>query len=348
MTRQYSVAKAFAGLLGKKGTLEAPEFDRHCEVAQVSNEAYFRSYSDLPSRSSVPMPGSQAGAREQRFFCPYDEIFHRDLEAGNTGGQTIAKYPPALYKSLQPNSIAGRCTWLTGLRGNLPIVDATPAPTNWPGELGTINESDQTFTQNVMTPFLLSGQLKITKQLLLTATAGSDLYLRQELTRSIFAQLGGAVLIGAGPGSNQPVGVLNTPSVNAVTLGTPTTWLEIVDCEVSAATANVTDFTDFVYVVTPAQLGLQKTTERGSGLSSFLTNDDGKTNGFDTLPTTILGTSAKLISGPLNLIMLGIWGSGVEILIDQWTGMANGLVIVTIYLFADVLVRYPGAFTIGN
>jgi hypothetical protein len=348
MQRQYLVARAFAGLLGKNGTLEAPEFDRHCEVAQESNEAYIRDPDRAPSRLNVPANGSQKGGREQRFFCPFDEIFRRDMEASTSGGQTIAKYPPSLYKSLQPGSPAARCTWLTGLRGNLPIVDATPAPTNWPGELGTTNESDQTFTQNVMSPVLISGQLKISKQLLLTASPGSDVYLRQELTRSIFALLGGAVLTGAGTGSHEPVGIVNTVGVNTVTLASPPTWSEIVGCEVSAATANVTDFTDFVYCVSPAELGVQKETAKGSGLLGQLTEPDGTTNGYDTLPTTILSTGAKLVAGPFDFVLLGLWGSGFEILIDQWTQAGSGLVVVTIFLYCDVLVRHPEAFVVGN
>jgi hypothetical protein len=348
MQRSYSVAKAFAGLLGKSGTLEAPEFDRHCECAQESNGSYIRDPESIPNRLNVPTNGSQKGAKEQHFFCPYDEIFRRDLEASNTGGQTIAKYPPSLYKSLQPNSIASRCTWLPSLRGNLPIIDATPTPTNWPGELGTINESDQTFTQNVMSPVLISGQLKISKQLLLTASPGSDVYLRQELIRSIFAQLGGVVLNGAGPGSKQPTGITNTVGVNSLTLGSPPLWSEIIGCEVAAATANVSDFGDFVYAVSPAELGILKETPKGSGLLGQLTEPDGKTNGYDTLPTTILSTGAKLVSGPFDLVLLGLWGSGFEVLIDQWTQSGSGLVVVTIFLYCDVLVRHPEAFTIGN
>jgi hypothetical protein len=334
MKRNYSLSHAFAAMMSKSEMLEAPEFDRDCEVESSWRQA------------SISADTRVRG--EYRFFAPFDEIFRRDLEASNTGGQTIAKYPPALYKSLQPDSPAARCTWLPNLRGNLPIVDATQAPTNWPGELGTINESDQTFTQNVMSPVLISGQLKISKQLLLTASPGSDVYLRQELTRSIFAQLGGAVLNGAGAGSNQPRGIVNTTGVNTVTLGSPPTWSEIVGCEVTAATANVTDFTDFVYVVSPTELGVQKETPKGSGLLGQLTEPDGTTNGHDTLPTTILSTGTKLVSGPFDLVLLGLWGSGFEVLIDQWTQAASGRVVVTIFLYCDVLVRHPEAFTVGN
>jgi hypothetical protein len=306
MKREYSFSHAFAAMMGRNEMLEATEFDRDCEV-----ESSWRA-------AGISGQGSTLGG--SRFFAPYDEIFRRDLEASNTAGQLIAKYPPSLYKALQPNSIASRCTWLTGLKGNLPIVDATPAPSpTWPGELGTIAESDQTFTQTVMSPTLVSGKLTISKQLLVIASPGTDVYLRQELIRSIFAQLGEVVLNGAGPGSNQPQGIIGTTGVTSVSLGATPTWAEIVGCEVTAATQNVTDFTDFVYVVTPTQLGLQKTTARGSSLSSFLTNDDGKTNGYDTFTTTILGTSAKLVSGPFDLVLLGLWGSGFEVLIDQWT-----------------------------
>jgi hypothetical protein len=334
MKREFSISHAFAAKMSRNEMLEAPEFDRDCEV-----ESSWRA-------AGISGEGSTRGG--SRFFAPYDEIFHRDLEASNTGGKTIGLYPPSLYKSLQPNSIASRCTWLTGLKGNLPIVDATPAPTNWPGELGTINESDQTFTQTVMSPVPISGQMKISKQLLVTASPGADVYLRQELIRSIFAQLGGVVLNGAGAGSNQPTGIINTVGVNSITLGTTPTWSEIVGCEVTAATANVTDFSDFVYCVNPVELGVFKATPKGSGLLGQLTEPNNQTNGYDTLPTTILSGGAKMVSGPFDLVLLGLWGSGFEVLIDQWTQVASGRVVVTIYLFCNVMVRHPAAFTIGN
>jgi hypothetical protein len=243
MKRNYSLSHAFAAKMSKAEMLEAPEFDRDCEVESSWRQA------------GISGDGGTRGGL--RFFTPFDEIFRRDLEASNTGGKTIGLYPPSLYKSLQPNSIASRCTWLTGLKGNLPIVDATPALPTWPGELGSVSESDQTFTQSVMSPVLISGQLKISSQLLRTASPGTDIYLRQELIRSIFAQLGGAVLNGAGVGSNQPTGIVNTTGVTSITLGSTPTWAEIVGCEVTAANANVVDFTDFVYVVSPTELGVQ-------------------------------------------------------------------------------------------
>jgi Phage capsid family len=180
---------------------------------------------------------------------------------------------------------------------------------------------------------------------LVTGTPGLDAYLQREIVRSIFTQLGAAVLIGAGPSSNQPLGVLNTPGVNFVTFGSSPTWPAIVGCEVTAATANISDFGNFVYVVTPTELGVQKETPKGSGLLGALTD----TNGFDTLTTTILNSGGpKLVAGPFDWVLLGIWGSGVDILIDRWTQASAGLVVITTTVFADVLCRHPEAFTIGN
>ena len=316
--------------------LEAPEFDRDCKVFSTWREAGI---------------GSDARARGgKQFYAPFDELFlaRRDITVTGPGGATVGWRPPQLDPSLQPGNVASRCTWITDLKGTAPIVDATTAPVTWPGEVGTINESDQTFTQNTMKPFPVSAQLKISRQLLATGAPGLDVYLRQEIVRSIFAQLGAVVLIGAGPSSNQPTGVLNTTGVNGITLGSPPTWAEIVGCEVTAATANITDFTDFVYVANPTELGVQKETPKGSGLLGALTDTNGKTNGFDTLTTTVLNSGPKLVAGPFDWVLIGIWGSGVDILIDEWTKAANGLVVITITLFADVLCRHPEAFTIGN
>jgi hypothetical protein len=336
MTRPYSLSKGFAAKVSKTEMLEAPEFDRDCEVASSWRQA--------------GISASVRAEHQKQFYVPFDELAlaRRELTVTGTGGQTVGWRPPQLDPSLQPGNIASRCTWLTDLRGSVPIVDATPAPVTWPGEVGTISEGDQTFTRNTMTPFPVTAQLTISRQLLASGSLGLDAYLRQEVVRSILTQLGAAVLIGAGSSSNQPSGVLSTVGINSITLASPPTWAEIVGCEATAATANVVDYDDFVYVVSPAELAIQKETSKGTNLLGGLTDTDGKTNGYDTLPTTVLSSGPKLVAGPFDWVLLGIWGSGVDVLIDLWTQAASGLVVVTITLFADVLVRHPESFTVGS
>ncbi len=162
----------------------------------------------------------------------------------------------------------------------------------------------------------------------------------KEIARSIFSQLSQKILTGTGT-SNDPIGVAHAVGVNSLTL-TPT-WSQIVGCETNAAAANITEFGNFAYVVNPTELGTQKQTAKGANLFGQLTDVDGRTNGFPTLTTTALNAGPKLCAGPYDWILVGLWGSGVELIIDAWTQAGSGLVIITATLYCDVLVRYPGA-----
>jgi len=285
-------------------------------------------------------------ARTQSFYSPFTEtLFTRDLEVSGSAGALVGWRPPQLDKSLQPGSVVEYCTLITGLRGVAPIVDAAPTPVTWPGEAAVIAESDQVFSSATMKPHLVAGQIRVSKQLLLIGAPGLDAYLRNEIARSLLSQLSQKILTGTGT-SHDPIGVANAVGINSITL-TPS-WAQIVECETNAATANITQFDSFAYALNPTELGTQKQTAKGVNLFGQLTDVDGRTNGFPTLTTTALNAGPKLIAGPFDWVLVGLWGSGVELTIDALTQAGAGLVVITSTLFCDVLVRYPGAFTIGN
>jgi hypothetical protein len=354
MNKKYSLSRAFKDAL-ERGVLGAEELDRHCEIAKSGAYQHIHDRNARETDTTIlALRMTQGGgsdgpnkmARTQSFYAPFDEVlFTRDLEVSGSAGATVGWRPPQLDKSLQPGSVVEYCSLITGLRGVAPIVDAAPTPVTWPGEAATITESDQVFSRATMKPHLVAGQVKVSKQLLLIGAPGLDAYLRNEIARSIFSQLSQKILTGTGTG-NDPVGIANVTGVNSVTL-TPS-WAQIVECETNTAAANITEFGKFAYAVNPTQLGTQKQTAKGANLFGQLTDVDGRTNGFPTLTTTALNSGPKLIAGPFDWILVGIWGSGVELTIDEWTQAGNGLVVITPTLFCDVLVRYPGAFTIGN
>ena len=185
------------------------------------------------------------------------------------------------------------CTLITGLRGVAPIVDAAPVPVTWPGEAAAISESDQVFSSATMKPHLVAGQIRVSKQLLLIGAPGLDAYLRKEIARSIFSQLSQKILTGTGTGQD-PIGVAHVTGTTSLTL-TPS-WAQIVECETNAATANITEFGNFVYVVNPTELGTQKPTAKRVKSLCPVDDTSGLTNGFPTLTPTPLdsGHSSSL------------------------------------------------------
>ena len=347
MNKKYSLSRAFKDAL-ERGVLGAEELDRHCEVAKSGGYAHIHNpnaretdtdISALRMTQGGGRDGPNRMARTQSFYAPFDEtLFTRDLEVSGSAGALVGWQPPQLDKSLQPGSVVEYCTLITGLRGVAPIVDAAPVPVTWPGEAAAISESDQVFSSATMKPHLVAGQIRVSKQLLLIGAPGLDAYLRKEIARSIFSQLSQKILTGTGTGQD-PIGVAHVTGTTSLTL-TPS-WAQIVECETNAATANITEFGNFVYVVNPTELGTQKQTAKGVNLLGQLTDTSGLTNGFPTLTTTALNSGPKLIAGPFDWVLVGIWGSGVELTIDEWTQAGAGLVVITPTLFCDVLSPLP-------
>jgi hypothetical protein len=354
MNTKYSLSRAFKNAL-ENGLLGATELDAHCEVAKSGAYQHVHNVDARETdKDIVALRMSQGSgrdgpnrlARTQSFYAPFDEtLFTRDLEVSGSAGALVGWRPPQLDPSLQPGSIVEYCTVITGLRGIAPIVDAAPSTPTWPGEASAIVETDQVFSSAVMKPHLVAGQITVSRQLLLIGAPGLDAYLRKEIARSIFAQLSQKVLTGTGTG-NDPVGVASATGTNTVTL--VPSWAQIIQCEVNSANAEITDFGAFAYVVNPTELGIQKQTAKGVNLLGQLTDTGGRTNGFPTLTTTALTAGPKLIAGPWDWCLIGLWGSGIELIIDAWTQAGSGLVVITATLYCDVLVRYPGAFTIGH
>lgn len=339
----------------ENGLLGATELDAHCEVAKSGDYAHIHNPNARETNKDIVALRMNQGsgrdgpnrlARSQSFFAPFTEtLFTRDLEVSGSAGALVGWRPPQLDPSLQPGSIVEYCTVIPGLRGTAPIVDSAPTVPTWPGEAAAIVETDQVFSSAVMKPHLVAGQITVSRQLLLIGAPGLDVYLRKEIARSIFAQLSQKILTGTGTG-NDPVGVASATGTNAMTL--VPSWAQIVQCEVNSANNNITDFSSFAYAVNPTELGIQKQTAKGVNLLGQLTDTSGRTNGFPTLTTTALSAGPKLISGPWDWVLVGLWGSGVELIIDALTQAGAGLVVITATLYCDVLVRYPGAFTIGH
>jgi hypothetical protein len=353
---EYNLARGLKSLL-ERAVLSSVELDQHIEIAKSTSEPQAKNAS-LPERSvvdiqdaalanaGIKMRGQRPG--KQTFYAPYREfgIGRRDMTVGGNASAAVGWRLPQLDPSLQPGNIVEYCSVLTGLRGNAPIVDALPSQPTWPGETGTIAETDQVFTATTMKPNLVAGQIKISRQLLLTGAPGLDEYIRREIARSILTQISTMVLIGSGSGANQPVGIANATGTNVVTL-TPT-WAQIVQCEANSAAVNIVDFSNFAYVINPAQLTTQKTTAKGVNLFGQLTDVDGRTNGFPTVTSTSLNGGPKLVAGPFDWVLIGLWGLGLEILVDDITQAGSGIVVLTATLFCDTFVRYPAAFSIGN
>jgi HK97 family phage major capsid protein len=102
----------------------------------------------------------------------------------------------------------------TGLVGNVsvPRVTGKSTPLWLANEASQVTASQPTLGQIAMTPKLVGGVVNFTRQL--SRQANAEAFVRRELMRTVGSAIDQTVISGPGT-SGQPLGLLNTPSVQA-------------------------------------------------------------------------------------------------------------------------------------
>lgn len=289
----------------------------------------------------------------------------RDMlsETTTAGGFTVQTEVGQLIPILEPRLRVREmgATVLTGLTGNIdfPRNDAD-ASAAWEGEVDTTAETSPTFDRVQMSPERLAAFTDVSRQVMIQSTIDMENFVRQRLNFAVQKALDSAALNGSGS-NDQPTGILNTGSVNDITIGTdggPLTWALVVQFETEIATDNA-DMGRLGYLFTPGVAGALKTLKRDVAGNGFIwegPNGAGNVNGYRALTTTQLPSNLTKGSGT-NLhaaifgnwadLIIGQWG-GVDLLINPYTKGKEAIVEVIINSFWDVAVRHPQSFTICN
>ena len=308
------------------------------------------------------------GRASRGITIPHDvaEYSKRDLLTGtgtgtSKGGNLVAtdllsgSFIDALRNKMVLPQLGA--TFLTGLQGNVAIPKKTTSSTSyWVGENSAPTEGNLVFGQVTMSPKTLAAYVDFSRRLSIQSSLDVEALVRNDLAAGIAVALDEAALGGAK--TNGPTGVRGTSGIGSVAIGTnggAPTWASIVslirEVEIDNALNGAAAF-----VTNPkVKAKLMATPKQASGIEgNFLLGPDyGSLAGYpfvvsNQIPSNLTkaGSGAvcsAMIFGVWSDLLIGQW-SGIDLLVDPYTGSKEGTVRVTAFVDTDVAVRYAESF----
>lgn len=359
---EFRMLRALDCIVNRNGKLDGIEAEMHTEGDKEA-----RSMGRDP-KGEIALPSwlLGVGGAPQRDYDRYAE--HRGLEKRDyfaeqtfLGGYLIetgvGRLIPVLQPRLQVEAMGA--TVLRGLTGNLdlPRNNAYGSAT-WEGETDDAAEAQATFDKVSLSPERLAAFSQVSRQAILQAkNVDLENFTRRDLNNAVKRALDLAAINGSGSG-DQPTGILNTASINSVTIGTdggPLDWSLIVQFETETATDNA-DFGKLGYLTTPGVAGHLKTLKRDVAGNGFIwegPNGNGMINGYPArvstqMPSTLSkGSSGSILHAMIfanwQELIIAQWG-GIDLIVDQYTLSKKGMVELTVNSYWDIALMHLASF----
>lgn len=342
-TRSFSFVKLIAALAnpGDRGARNAAAFELEACEAQAQ----------------------KLGRSARGAFLPED-VLRRDLVTGTTtstakGGNLVATdlLSGSFIDALRNRMVTQQAgaTMLTGLVGNVAIPKKTTASTSyWVAENVAPTEGSLVFGQVTMSPKTLAAYVDFSRRLSIQSSLDIENLVRNDLVNGIAVTLDEAALGGAK--TNGPTGVRGTSGIGSVALATnggAPTWAMITALEREVEIDNALTGAG-AYITNPKVRYKLKNTLKSTAdtASQFLLASNNELNGYPLLvsnqiPSTLTKGSSSVCSallfGVWSDLMIGQW-SGIDILVDPYSGSSAATTRVTAFVDVDVAVRYPESF----
>lgn len=362
--KQFSLLRAIqAGLgmrVGDRGMIEAGAFE--LEVSREFQKV--ETGRDWKGQVAIPWEiffGRQLEAMQARA--------ERDLTtsiATSTSkfGYSVATdlRPDMFIEVLRAQTVLAQAgaTMLPGLVGNVDIPRQNLATSvYWVAEGNAPTEGAPTLDKVSLSPKTVAAFVDYSRKLMLQGTPAVEQLVRNDLTRGIFTEVDRVGL--AGTGSNTPTGVLYTSGIGSYTIGTnggAPTWAMVVGLEKEVAIDNALD--GALSFITNAQVTgkLRQTPRQSSGVEgNFILGDSNSLLGYPVRRTqqcpsnlskgSASGTLSAMLFGNWADVLIALW-SGIDLLVDPYTGSSAGNVRVTVFQDADIGVRHPESFAECN
>lgn len=320
--RTYSVAKAITESLA--GKLTGVEAEQHAELSKGRE-----------SRGIMIPAAVLLETRDQTVGTP------------SAGGYTVATQLGGLIDRLRPRlAVQGMgATVLSGLTGNLDLPKLLTGPTAyWIAEDANTTESASTFGKVSMSPKTVSGEMQISRRLMLQNAVALESVLRADLGFVLAQALDKAAIAGTGA-SNQPEGIITAISEDA----TAATAISDIAADLIAA-LEIDDVMGTGAFLTNAKLMgvVRKIKEGGTNrpIPAAEIFHQKPVTSSNQVPT-ITGTPDEqpLIYGAWDNLFVGYW-SGVDVLLNPYHSdvASKGGVKLHAFLDADIAIRHEEAF----
>lgn len=251
-------------------------------------------------------------------------------------------------EALRAQAVVGQlgARMVSGLVGDVDIPKQNGSATfYWVEEDGAATDSDLSFTTVQLRPKTLATAVPITRRIMNQSTPDIEALVMADIMRGQSLGLDQGALYGSGIG-NEPTGIANTSGIGAIAFASPNnpTWAEMVQFENDVAEANA-DANTMAYLMRPSLRGKLKTTEKASGTGQFIW-EKGRVNDYNAAVTTQMA-AGQMLFGDFSQALIGLWGA-LDVVPDRATKVASGGLVMRLFQDADVAVRHPQAFCLGE
>ena len=350
-----------SALLEKMGVEEKPVNTKDAEIGMSEKER--RDFSFVRALKALAHPNDKEAQRAAGFefevsraaqeksgkeargiLIPADVLGYgrRDLTVGaaSGGGDLVAtdlmsdSFIDLLRKSLVLTQAGANV--MTGLQGMVAIPRQSGGATTYHvAESGAITESQLTVDQVTMQPRTIGALTDYSRRLLLQSSVDVENLVRRDLAQQIAIEVENQAINGTGTGS-YPLGFLNVTGIN--TESGYTTFADYVNAEAALSTSNAL-FGSLGYLMNSSLRGTLKTTEKASNTAQFVYESDNTINGYSAYVSNSMPANTAVFAN-FSDIMIGFW-SGLDLMVDPYTGSASGTVRVVAMQDYDVAVRHP-------
>jgi HK97 family phage major capsid protein/HK97 family phage prohead protease len=356
-----------SALIDQMGSEAKPVDTSAGDIGLTQKEA--RSFSFLRAINYLSNPGDRAAreaagfeieaseaaaaklGRQSRGITVPADVMRRDLNVGTAtaGGNLVeTELDAANFIDLLRNQSAldqAGATVLTGLSGNVNIPRQSGAATAyWVAESGSPTESQQTIDQVALTPKTCGAFTDFSRRLIIQSSIDVENMVRTDLARVLALEIDRVGLYGSGS-SNQPLGLKDTTGVLTEDFAANTpTFAEVVALESDVAGANAL-LGSPVYLMNSAMRGALKTAEKASNTAQFIYMDD-EVNGYRAVVSNQVESNDLWFGNFSDLIIA--YFSGLDLMVDPYTGSTSGTVRVVALQDVDVAARHGESFSRGN
>lgn len=346
------------------GKLETELRSRFSIVRAMALQAGITGHDYGFEREVQPDLVKRAGRAAEGILVPTEIFLEKRVlttttPAGGAGGNLIATelhgemYFDRLRASLKVGSLGA--TVLNGLVGNIDIPGLkTSVTAGWVAENTALASSDMAFRKVSMTPKHAGGITEMSRNMLQQTSRDVEQLVRDDFAQVLASIVDAAAIAGTGT-ANQPLGLLNTPGIDSVALGTN-------GLSYSAdASRDLIGKIDIADGPNTSRAFLSNNKVKTSALK--LKDGQGNYLGFgpngvfagervefsSNVPSNLTkGTGANLsavIYGDWSQLLIGYW-SAFDLLVNPYesTAYAKGNVSVRAMLTCDTAVRYVEAF----
>ncbi len=276
----------------------------------------------------------------------FGETRAQTVGTASAGGNTVATNLGGLIDRLRPvlavQSLGASV--ISGLVGNLDLPRLTAGPTSyWVAEDGASTESSSTFDKVSLSPKTVTGQMYLSRRLMLQNSVAVEDVLRNDLAFILAQALDSAAIQGGG--TNEPDGILEQIAEN----GTSSTAMSDIAADLIAA-LELDDVTGTgAFLTHPSVLATARKIKQETGSNRNVpiaeTFHNERIVGSNNVPQE--GSSPSegypLIYGAWSNLVIGYW-SGVDILANPYSDANKGGLRLHAFLDADVAVRHDEAF----